>query len=116
MEPFISTSTRVEMPTSVLTRCCTHLATCSTSAGAIAAMPGCSSQRTSTSSSRPLRSTCTWYWPESFSCCSTISSICVGKTLTPRMINMSSERPTILPMRRNDRDVGGSSRVRSRVR
>ena len=47
---------------------------------------------------------------------STISSICVGNTLTPRMISMSSLRPTILPMRRNEREVGGSRRVRSRVR
>ena len=47
---------------------------------------------------------------------STISSICVGNRLTPRMISMSSVRPTILPMRRMQRAVGGSRRVRSRVR
>jgi hypothetical protein len=32
------------------------------------------------------------------------------------MISMSSERPVILPMRRIERAVGGSRRVRSRVR
>ena len=38
----------------------------------------------------------------------------VGKAR--RMISMSSLRPTILPMRRIEREVGGSRRVRSRVR
>ena len=44
------------------------------------------------------------------------SSTCVGNTFTPRMIIMSSERPVIFSMRRIARAVGGSSRVRSRVR
>jgi hypothetical protein len=77
---------------------------------------GSSSTSTCSSSSMPERVTTSWYWPDSAPCCSTSSSICVGKTLTPRMISMSSLRPTILPMRRMLRAVGGSSRVRSRVR
>ena len=44
------------------------------------------------------------------------SSICVGNTLTPRTIIMSSERPVIFSMRRIERAVPGNSRVRSRVR
>jgi hypothetical protein len=44
------------------------------------------------------------------------SSIWVGKTLTPRMISMSSERPVIFSMRRMLRAVPGRSRVKSRVR
>ena len=63
-----------------------------------------------------VESTFNWYWPESLSCCSTISSICVGNMFTPRMMSISSERPTILPMRRKLREVGGSRRVKSRVR
>ena len=78
--------------------------------------PGKTSQRTCTSSSLPSRVTTSWYWPESWPWRSTISSICVGNRFTPRMISMSSLRPTILPMRRMLRAVGGSSRVRSRVR
>ena len=37
-----------------------------------------------------------------------ISSICVGNTLTPRMIIMSSERPVIFSMRRMEKITGRS--------
>src|SRR5437773_6525614 len=111
------TTTFVETPTSVLMRWLTQRAISPRSASSVAAAAcGCNSQRTSTASSGPSRVTTIWYCPDSFACCNTISSIWVGNMLTPRMISMSSERPTILPMRRNERAVGGKSRVKSRVR
>ena len=62
------------------------------------------------------RSTCIWKWGVRPSTLRTSASICEGNTLTPRTINMSSERPVTRSMRRIVRAVPGSSRVRSRVR
>jgi len=64
----------------------------------------------------PSLSTSSRYCGASLGILQISSSIWVGNTFTPRMISMSSERPVIFAMRRMLRAVGGSRRVRSRVR
>ena len=68
------------------------------------------------SSIRPTRASSIWKCgasPAHFRIC---SSIWVGKTLTPRRMIMSSDRPVTFSIRRIVRAVPGRSRVRSRVR
>ena len=78
---------------------------------------GSASTMTVSSSIRPGRVSTHWKYGESPGTPRTISSIWVGKTLTPRTIIMSSVRPVTFSIRRNPgRAVPGSSRVRSRVR
>src|SRR3984885_7993729 len=79
--------------------------------------PGAASTSTVSSSSRSGRVSSSWKCGASPGTRSTISSICVGNTLTPRRMIMSSLRPLIRAIRRNGAyELPGSSRVMSRVR
>ncbi len=68
------------------------------------------------SSSRPARVSTHWKCGDSAGTRRMSSSIWVGNTFTPRTIIMSSVRPVTFSIRRIDRAVPGSNRVRSRVR
>ena len=66
------------------------------------ASAGGGSTRTVSSTIRPGWVSTHWKYGDSRGSASTCSSICVGKTLTPRTIIMSSVRPVILSIRRID--------------
>jgi hypothetical protein len=78
--------------------------------------PSAASTCTVIASIRPSRVSSIWKCGPRPSVAISCSSIWVGKTLTPRRMIMSSERPVTFSIRRMDRAVPGSRRVRSRVR
>jgi hypothetical protein len=109
------TSTVVLTPISVLMRCCSFTPIGLMSAE-VALAAGQQFARTCSSSSAPFARDDELVLARQLAVLQHDLLDLGGNTLTPRMISMSSLRPTILPMRRMLRAVGGSRRVRSRVR
>ncbi len=106
-------STPTETPIPSFTAAAISRAAAARRSGGVSAR---ASARTVRASMRPSRVRRSWKCGARPAVRRTISSICVGKRLTPRRITMSSLRPVTFSMRRNVRAVPGSRRVKSRVR
>ena len=105
------------MPTRVLMRCCSHRAISRSSSRRRRRGRGCSSQRTSTVSSRPSRVTTSWYWPRELRV-RQHDLLDLGR----EDVDAADDQHVVACGRRSCpcgamlRAVGGSRRVRSRVR